>query len=119
MNKYYIASILWACLILGLTLTPGKSLPDVDLFSYDKLGHAGIFAIQAYLFVSGIYFDKKSVTFSVLVGLLITLVYGAGIEVAQEFIPDRGMEFMDLVANCAGSIIGISVFYISYKKNWQ
>ena len=119
MNKYYLASILWASLILVLTLTPGKSLPDVNLFSYDKLGHAGIFAIQSYLFISGIYFDKKSVTFSIVIGLLLTMIYGASIEMAQEFIPDRGMDFFDLIANCTGCLIGISGFYLSYKKNWQ
>lgn len=106
-------------MILTLTLTPGKSIPDLDLFSYDKLGHLGIFLIQAYLFVSGIFFDKKNVTKSILWGLVLTIAYGAIIEVGQEFIPDRSMSLGDLIANCAGVVIGIGIFYTSYKLNWQ
>ena len=122
MNKYYIASILWALLILILTLTPGKSIPDLELFSYDKLGHMGIFMLQAYFLVSGINFDKKnknSVTKSLLLGLLITEIYGASVEVAQHFIPDRSMDIMDLLANSLGVILGGVIFYLSIKLNWK
>ncbi len=94
-------------------------MPDSSLFTYDKLGHMGIFMIQAYLFVSGIFFNKKIVTKSILWGLLISTLYGALIEIGQEYIPDRGMELGDLIANIAGSVIGVSIFYISIKLNWQ
>lgn len=122
MNKYYIASLIWALLILILTLTPGKSIPDLELFSYDKLGHIGIFMIQAYFLVSGMNFDKKiknTVTKNILWGLLITEIYGAAVEVGQHFIPDRSMDIMDLLANSIGVILGGVIFYTSIKLNWQ
>lgn len=119
LNRYYIASLIWALIILILTLTPGKSVPDLKIFTYDKLGHLGIFLIQAYFFVSGLYLDKKSVTKSILWGLLLTVIYGAIIEIGQGYVPDRAMDWQDLVANCTGSVLGIAIFYASIKLNWQ
>lgn len=94
-------------------------MPEAKLFTYDKLGHTVIFLVQAYLFVSGIFFDKKNVTNSIVWGLLITVTYAALIEIGQEYIPDRGMELYDMIANCVGSVTGVTLFYISYKMNWQ
>lgn len=90
-------------------------MPGTKLFTYDKLGHAAIFLIQAYLFVSAVYFDKKSVTKSLLWGVLIATGYGLLIEIGQEFIPDRGMEAGDLIANGLGSVAGVGIFYLRLK----
>ncbi|HNP18151.1 MAG TPA: VanZ family protein [Fulvivirga sp.] len=119
MNKYLIAAILWAILILVLTLTPGASVPNYKLFSYDHLGHLAIFSILAFLMSSGIYAQKQQMSKSIQLSLLPAIIYGMVIEVIQEYIPGRSMEWLDLLANCSGSILGISLFYISIKKNWQ
>lgn len=120
LNKYFIGAILWALLILVLTLTPSSSLPSSTLFSYDKLGHVVIFLVLSYLFVSGLNENNPDkLKFNILLGIVITVIYGACIEISQSIIPERGMELYDLVANCSGSILGISMFYISIKKKWQ
>ena len=108
--------MLWAVIILALTLTPGKYVPPQELFSYDKIGHAIIFLVLTFLFTSGLFRNNGSVGKSLVIGLGLTVLYGAGIECAQEFIPDRGMEFMDLVANCTGSVAGSLVFVTIRKK---
>ena len=120
MNKYFIGAILWALLILVLTLTPSSSLPDTSLFSYDKIGHIVIFLVLSYLFTSGLNANKPSkLKANILTSISLTMIYGIIIEVSQAFIPERGMEFLDLVANCSGSILGISMFYVSIKNKWQ
>jgi VanZ family protein len=120
LNKFLIAAILWAGLILVLTLTPGASVPDYRIFTFDTLGHFGIFLVLAYLLASGLHVKSPfTINRSIVIGLLYTIVYGALIEIAQEYIPQRGMEWSDLLANCSGSILGITLFYISIKKNWQ
>ena len=117
MNRFYFASIVWSGIILGLTLTPGKSLPSVELFTYDKLGHLVIFLVLSFLYVSGLYANKNGFKKSILIGLIATVLYGAAIEVLQDFIPDRSMDWKDLAANCSGSTIGIILFSITNKKN--
>ena len=116
MNRYYFGALIWSCLILGLTLTPGKSLPSVDLFTYDKLGHLIIFLVLTFLYTAGLFKNKNSVVKSILLGLIVTIFYGAAIEVIQKFLPDRSMDWKDLAANCSGSLIGTIVFMLIKKK---
>ncbi|MEM6358551.1 MAG: VanZ family protein [Bacteroidota bacterium] len=114
MNKYLTGAILWALLILVLTLTPGKSVPNLSIFDYDKLGHAGIFLIQSYLLTTGLYLKSKTRSKEkyILIGSVSAVLYGFMIEYAQEFIPDRGMEAYDAVANIAGALCGVGLFYL-------
>lgn len=103
-----------------LTLTPSSSLPSSAVFSYDKIGHVVIFLVLSYLFVSGLHSNNPNkLRFNIFLGMSITVTYGALIELSQTIIPERGMEFYDLVANCSGSILGISMFYVSIKNKWQ
>jgi len=116
-NKYIIGAILWAAFILLLTLTPGKSIPDYTLFSYDKLGHACVFLILSVLLSKGLF----EITHKKLQALIVTFIgvtiYGLFIEIAQHFIPDRDMEWLDAVANVTGSFLGVFMFYITNKQN--
>jgi len=116
LNKYILAAILWSAGILVLTLTPGKSVPDVSLFSYDKLGHAFVFFVHSAFVSKGVFEITGRRLFSIIVTLLISIAYGLSIEVAQYFIPDRGMEWFDAVANILGSFLGIGLFYIINRK---
>ncbi|MTI22498.1 VanZ family protein [Fulvivirga sp. RKSG066] len=112
-NKYTIGTFIWAAGILLLTLTPGKSVPDYTLFSYDKLGHAFVFFVLAALLSKGLYQSNGKRNFAILITLLFTATYGMAIEIAQHFIPDRGMEWYDALANVVGSFLGVCLFYIS------
>lgn len=100
-----------------LTLTPGKSLPSVDLFTYDKVGHAVIFMVLTFLYISGLYENKKGFRRSVIIGFGLTAAYSLAIEIAQKFIPDRMMDWKDLAANIAGAILGLILFSALNRKN--
>lgn len=118
---YAVTASLWAGIILVLTLTPGKYVPSTTLFSYDKLGHAGIFCIQALLLMLAFYrsgrFTRKKAMWS---GFVIAIVYGLAIEFIQNLIPDRGMELLDALANTAGSFLALLLFIVLIpKKNTE
>ncbi len=115
-----MASI-WAVIILVLTLTPGKYVPSTTLFSYDKLGHAGIFCIQALLLMFAINqserYTEKQARWA---GFGIAVIYGLIIEFIQNLIPGRGMEMLDAVANTTGSFLALGLFIIlNRKKNTE
>lgn len=118
MNKYLIGAAAWAILILVLTLTPGESVPDVGIFDYDKLGHAFIFFVLSFLLINGVFYHPKSeakIMLAVLVGVIFSVVYGIAIEMVQSLIPGRSMDLFDAIANTAGSLLGLSLFYILNK----
>lgn len=112
-NKYIIGSFIWAILILVLTLSPGSALPDIKIISYDKLGHAFIFFVFAFLLISGIY-EQTGVqkAKAVVIGAVVAAMYGFIIEGIQHFIPDRSMDILDAFANIVGSFFGLGLFYV-------
>lgn len=116
MNKYLLGSILWALLILILTLTPGKHIPQIGVFSYDKLGHSLIFGILSFLIPFGLRPLKNfTVKKAILTSFIFTLIYGSTLEIIQDFIPGRAMDYVDALANALGAIGGVLLFYVVNK----
>lgn len=118
MNKYLIGAIVWALIIMVLTLTPGEAVPDVSLFDYDKLGHGFIFFVLSFLLIKGTYENLQTTSRAgnaVLIGVVTSAFYGFLIEIIQSFIPGRSMDVYDAVANVIGSILGLSLFYLLNK----
>lgn len=111
-----VACIAWAVLILILTLTPGEYVPSYSLFSYDKLGHAGIFCIQAILlmYTFCVSYGWKTGR-AVITGMIIAIIYGFIIEGVQGLIPGRSMDIYDAIANIAGSFLAPVAFYLMNK----
>ncbi|MEL7006060.1 MAG: VanZ family protein [Bacteroidota bacterium] len=119
MNKYLIGSILWAVLILVLTLTPGKHVPQVGIFDYDKLGHSVIFGILSFLIPFGlIELRKTSIPLKRIIwfSLTFTILYGLILEGMQHFIPGRAMDYVDAIANTAGAMVGVVLFVLINKR---
>jgi len=116
-NRWIIASILWALVILVLCSIPGKDLPAAswfELISLDKWVHAAMFAIQYLLlirafaaeFISNIIYSLKN-----WLAVLIAVVYGALTEFYQHaFLTDRVADIYDFVANTVGVFIGVLIY---------
>lgn len=103
-------AVSWLIFLSLAMLTPGKSLPDLNLFDLqDKFIHLICFVIQSYLW-SGIGISKSEkvlsekrlwinfAVFGILTGILL--------ETTQQFIPFRTFEWMDLIVNIFGGFIG-------------
>lgn len=119
--RYNLFGIIWFLLILLLGLTPGESMPLTnvwDFLSFDKIAHFLVFAILCFLLILGF---SKQYTFlffrynAILLAISISFGYGMAIELFQTLIPDRGLEFADMLANSLGVFAGWFVFYLIYK----
>lgn len=116
---YLLPAIIWAVTLAILMLLPGESFPDSKLFSYDKLAHLGVFAILSGLVMFGSCRTNlfgRTKTALLVYPLMISIVYSAGLEYLQTFSPGRTSDVYDLIANIAGAIFGVLVFYI-FNKN--
>ncbi len=119
--RYNLFTIAWALLILGLTLTPGESMPDLsiwDLLSFDSFAHMFVFAILVLFMSIGLTkqysslflrFNARKLSFIISLGLSLL------IEILQYFIPGRSGDVFDLVANSVGCLTGSLLFYLIYK----
>lgn len=119
--RYNLFGIIWFLLILLLGLTPGESMPLTnvwDFLNFDKIAHFGVFGILCFLLILGF---SKQYTFlfirynAVLLAIGFSFVYSLAIELFQTLIPDRGLEFGDILANSLGVLVGWFVFYLIYK----
>ena len=106
-----IFALAWLIFLSLAMLTPGTSFPEVDLFDFqDKFIHLVCFFVQTYLWCGiGVKkerdFDAKKqvwinfMVYGVLVGILL--------ETAQQFIPYRSFDWMDMIVNLIGGIFGL------------
>lgn len=121
MQKKIIAllpSVLWALLVLKLTLTAPNRLPRfpwVAEWHLDKVVHLGLFGIQTWLLLWGLQRSNSqviSVKIIVICGLTV-IAFSIGIEFIQPFF-GRSFDHYDIVANSSGCVLAGILFN---KKN--
>ncbi|MEQ9285713.1 MAG: VanZ family protein [Cyclobacteriaceae bacterium] len=113
---YYSAVLGWSLAILFFTLSPEApgSVPLIDLPHFDKVGHFGLFFILAVL----LYLALKpfSKVFRVIFYLSYCAALGAATEYLQTRIPERNGDWLDFMADIAGSVVGFLIIsYINFR----
>ena len=107
-------ALCWLILLSIAMLTPGKNLPEVSFFDFqDKFIHLFCFSIQAYLWTGvGIHENEKHILSARLWLNFIGFGIGIGIllETMQQAIPNRSFEWMDLIVNFIGGILGFLAY---------
>ena len=98
-------AITYTLLTTAALLTPITGAPKIEIPFADKIVHliinAGLFVVWANYVFSGKTKATKTLTLPLL--FLCTLLYGILIEVVQgSYIPTRGADFFDVVANVCG-----------------
>lgn len=97
-------SIGWALFILALCSVPGTSVPNFTLFSFDKIGHFGMFFIGALVWLR---------TWPERVGYVVAfgLAFSVGTELYQGLVPflGRNADPFDVVADVLGLMAGLGV----------
>ena len=111
-------AISYTLLITAALLTPITGAPKIEIPFADKMVHliinAGLFVVWASYVFSGKTKTTKTYTLPLL--FLCTLLYGILIEVIQgSFIPTRGADFFDVVANVCGLILGFFAVKLTKK----
>ena len=99
-NAFLLFSIL---VVLVVTLVPGNG--KVAGNQLDKLVHWGIFFLLGMSILYRYNKDKKLTTF-----LLLAVLGGLFTEVAQQYIPGRGMDIYDGIADTIGIITAYFVY---------
>ena len=97
-------SIGWALFILALCSIPGHSVPDLTLFTFDKLGHFGIFFIGALLWMRA-WPERPRRIFAV------GVAFSVGTELYQGLVPflGRSADPFDVLADVLGLTAGLGV----------
>lgn len=108
-SKY--TAILWTILIFILCTIPSKHIPLPSSVS-DKSNHLIAFAGFTFFWLF-----HSSKTWLI---LIITILYGVGIEFWQAILPEsfhRGFEWYDALADSIGGVMGYIIYLIFRKLN--
>ena len=118
--KYYVPTLLWSLVILGLSAKAGINLPEsiFDFIGLDKLGHFTVYGILSASILWGMgkngeEWSKKNVVMAI----LLSSIFGIVMELMQYyFFPGRYFEYLDIIANIIGAICGFALFKYVYIK---
>ncbi|CAN5324225.1 hypothetical protein BH09BAC5_BH09BAC5_06910 [soil metagenome] len=117
-----LPTIIWALFIMILCGIPGTDIPHIsflELLSFDKWVHAGVFFVLTTLAIRGFRLQNK---FQLLrnnasfIAVLLAISYGGIIEILQGTIfIERSADIYDFIANSFGSILAL-LFYPKLSK---
>ncbi len=121
MIRYYLAPLFWAGIILFISSIPSNDLPDFSfwtLLSFDKFAHLAMYSVLSFQVIKSCirqYANKKIRYYAVRVTFVTCTIYGGMIELFQEYVLlDRTGDWMDLIANIVGIILGIVLFKLIF-----
>jgi len=115
--KYNIPTLLWATVILFLTLLPAASMPQVPvwkLISFHTAAHAAVFSLLAVLMLWGFkkqrhyfFLQQNAGRFT----FLLSFLFGVLIEWLQSTLAwGRQGDVFDILSDVIGTVAGI-IFY--------
>jgi len=107
------ALLLWVGCLLWLSLTPSPPSPPSVLLSWDKLQHAGAYALLTLLAGRCISQWRPLLRHPWLYALLAAVVFGGMVEFLQGTLTRvRRAEWGDLLADAAGGVVVVVAAYV-------
>lgn len=117
-------TLVWALVILYLSVLPGHELPEINIWEPDKVAHVVVYALLGFLM--GLWLLRRNLQYRSeeersrvvrltseelrkcgLIALGLGMSYGFGIEVVQgTLIPSRVFDLFDILSNFFGSLAG-------------
>lgn len=123
--KHMKWAMLWALLILVLCGIPGRDIPHIsflELLSFDKFVHAGIFFVLIVFTIQGFILQTTFIKIqqsSKLISVLICVSYGGLLELMQDVVfEERSADIYDFIANSFGCFVGLFLYHWIEKKGF-
>lgn len=123
--RYLWLPLVWALIILALCGMPGKDIPHIsflEILSFDKWVHAGIFFVLVLLMIRGFSrqfpaWPQKAIIFFT---LLFAIGYGGALELMQAAVfVERSADLYDFIANASGAVLGVLLYRkLARKFHW-
>ena len=110
-SLWLIAEIIFIFYMLSL---PGSNLPNVDYWGQDKIIHIILFG--SLMYAALFHYDQLATPFfkttrARALTMIVCILYGIGMEFYQKyFVPSRGFEVSDMLADAAGVIISLPLY---------
>ena len=114
-----VLTVFWTVLVTYLCLASSESLPSVDVFRFDKLGHFAFhlgITTMWFLFWKTTYGNENKN--ALLKAFLFSFFFGIIIEISQAvFTETRHGDITDVFANSLGALTAVFIIYLMSKKD--
>jgi VanZ family protein len=111
-----VTAVAWLVFISILFFLPASNLPKSNWLGeiyFDKWVHIGLFAALIFLWCSAFDLVRRYIW----ILLFSAALYGLGVEIIQgNYMMNRSFDLYDLLADIAGSLLGLFVWSWVYKK---
>ena len=118
--RYHLPAIVWALTIFVCSSVPGSSIPNIGIFSHDKLLHAAVFFVLAALIYRSLTAQSRwpaVARHASLWTLAVTTFYGISDEFHQLFVTGRNSDYRDLIADVVGALAFLAL--IGAWNSWR
>ncbi|MFA6924093.1 MAG: VanZ family protein [Bacteroidales bacterium] len=122
-SKYSLPSLIWALIIFVFSAIPGNDISAFDFLkniSADKIVHFGLYCVFNFLLIFGFkrqYTSNRLRYKSYSYSFIIAVIYGGMLEIFQKyFFTGRTCDIMDFMANVAGCLSGIFIYWAISKN---
>lgn len=109
---YWAPAIVFACLVLVLSLMPNSGGPD---YGWDKMNHLMAYAVLSFLFTRAMSAGTTVSLKTAAAAVAVVFLFGIVVEFLQSMTETRRAEGLDAVANGLGATLGAIV--LSLIKN--
>ena len=106
-KPWLVAALVWTAGILAVNSMRVTNVPIESLTGADKLTHAGMYGVAAYMWRSSIRSDSEAASWWVVLAIG---VLGAIDEWHQMIVPGRSADVRDWLADVTGALIGVGVW---------
>lgn len=114
LRSYLLAG--WSYLIFRLLTLPFYGQPGASPWQADKLIHFFLFGIFSVLACAVFLSWKNNRRQAILYGFGLALIYSAGLEIYQNYVPGRSPVFADLLAGMAGAALFIPLIMLLDRR---
>ncbi|MBT8493468.1 MAG: VanZ family protein [Deltaproteobacteria bacterium] len=102
---YWLPAVGYAAVIFAVSSIPARSMPEGRFWDFDKLIHAGEYAVLAALLWWALARTTKLGRWSrASVAALLAGLYGISDELHQSLVPGRAASVYDAIADFAGAV---------------
>jgi VanZ family protein len=123
MFRYFFAPVSCALAILFLSIIPSSEIPEFSLWkllSFDKVVHAAMYGTLSFQLMKACirqYANWRLRYNAGRIAVISASVYGGLIELYQQYMtPDRYGDWLDMIANVVGAVIGVVCFRFIFKE---
>ena len=107
-NLFQIVLVVYLLLILVLSTIPGRAIPRIEIWSFDKILHIIEYFILAFLGINAIKNPSKKNILLIIWG---GIIYGGFNEYWQYAVSSRSASLYDAIANGIGMYLGSIITY--------